>query len=100
VVQPEIDLIHATVALGVLEGSVSAVCNRLMKMTLRDMSAAVVMTEASNDLAFVSKHRRFTMDKIYRAEEDFVRRRAKTKQQALLPHRKTKPRIAPPRRPN
>jgi hypothetical protein len=57
--QPEIDLIQASMALGVLEGSVSAVRMSLDEVASRDRTVAAALREALNDLAFVSKHLRF-----------------------------------------
>ena len=75
--QPEIDLIQASMALGVLEGSVSAVRMNLDKVTSRDGTVAAALREALNDLAFVSKHLRFAKEKVYQAETGFMERKQK-----------------------
>jgi hypothetical protein len=75
--QPEIDLIQASMALGVLEGSVSAVRMSLDKVASRERNVAAALREALNDLAFVSKHLRFAKEKVYQAETGFMERKQK-----------------------
>ena len=75
--QPEIDLIQASMALGVLEGSVSAVRMSLDKVASRERNVAAALREALNDLAFVSKHLRFAKEKVYQAEIGFMERKQK-----------------------
>jgi hypothetical protein len=92
--QPEIDLIQACIALGVLEGSVSAVRTGLDKMASRDRIVAAAIMEALNDLAFVSKHLRFTKERVYQAETGFTER-LKQKQQVAVSKRIAVRSVAP-----
>jgi hypothetical protein len=81
--QPEIYLIQASMALGVLEGSVSAVRMSLDKVASRDGTVAAALREALDDLAFVSKHLRFAKEKAYQAESGILER-SKQKQQVAV----------------